>query len=222
MAGIVNPRPRVFLVDDHELTRAGARHFLGDAFDVVGEANGVDQAVAGIRQLRPDIVLLDMHLEGGTGVEVATQVRETHPDVRILALTVATSRRDVVRLFDIGVDGYLTKAAVGLDLPELVAQALCGAKPISRQVAAHLLDIDEDVIDMSGTSRLTPREREVVGLIARGFAYAEIGSELGITVKTLENHISHIFEKLGVASRYELAALARELGFSDTDGREYF
>lgn len=212
--------PRVFIVDDHELTRAGARHFLGDAYEVVGEAADVDGAVTGIRQLRPDIVLLDMRLEGGTGVEVATQVRETHPDVKILALTVATSRRDVVRLFDVGVDGYLTKAAVGIDLPELVAEALRGVKPISRQVAAHVLDIDEEVKDTSGVSRLTPREREVVGLIARGFTYSEIGAELGIAVKTLENHISHIFEKLGVASRYALGALARETGFANPDDNE--
>jgi DNA-binding NarL/FixJ family response regulator len=215
MAGTMSNRPRVFIVEDHELTRAGARHFLGDRFEVVGDASGVGDAVTGIRQLRPDIVLLDLRIEGGTGIDVAAEVRETHPDVKLLALTVSTSRDDVVRLFDIGVDGYLTKAAVGIDLPGLVEDALRGAKPISRQVAAYLLDIDEDVADDSGVSRLTPREKEVTALVARGYSYREAATELGISVKTLEKHVGHVFEKLGVASRYELDAVARDTGFVD-------
>ena len=95
----------------------------------------------------------------------------------------------------------------------LTREALRGAKPISRQVAAYLLDIDEDVTDESGVTRLTPREREVVALVARGFSYRDAAAELGISVKTLEKHIGHIFEKLGVASRYELDAVARDTGF---------
>lgn len=211
----MNDRPRVFIVEDHELTRAGARHFLGDRFEVVGEASNVGDAVTGIRQQRPDIALLDLRIEGGTGIDVAAEVRETHPGVKLLALTVSTSRDDVVRLFDIGVDGYLTKAAVGVDLPGLVEDALRGAKPISRQVAAYLLDIDEDVTDDSGVTRLTPREKEVTALVARGYSYREAAAELGISVKTLEKHVGHVFEKLGVASRYELDAVARDTGFLD-------
>lgn len=211
----MNDQPRVFIVEDHELTRAGARHFLGDRFEVIGEASSVGDAVTGIRQLRPDIVLLDLRIEGGTGIDVAAEVRETHPDVKLLALTVSTSRDDVVRLFDIGVDGYLTKAAVGVDLPGLVDDALRGAKPISRQVAAYLLDIDEDVTDDSGVTRLTQREKEVTALVARGYSYREAAAELGISVKTLEKHVGHVFEKLGVASRYELDAVARDTGFLD-------
>ena len=211
----MSDQPRVFIVEDHELTRAGARHFLGDRYAVVGEASSVADAVTGIRQLRPDIVLLDLRIEGGTGIDVAAEVRETHPDVKLLALTVSTSRDDVVRLFDIGVDGYLTKAAVGVDLPGLVEDALRGAKPISRQVAAYLLDIDEDVTDDSGVTRLTPREKEVTALVARGYSYREAAAELGISVKTLEKHVGHVFVKLGVASRYELDAVARDTGFVD-------
>lgn len=215
MEGVVTARSRVFLVEDHELTRAGAREFLGDRFEVVGEAESVSDAVTSIQALRPDIVLLDMRIVGGSGAEVVAQVRETHPDIKFLAVTVSTSRDDVVRLFDIGVDGYLTKAAVGAELPDLVDQALRGAKPISRQVAAYLLDIDEDVTDESGVTRLTAREREVVGSIARGFSYRETAAELDMAVKTLENHMGHIFRKLGVASRYELSEVARETGFLD-------
>jgi DNA-binding NarL/FixJ family response regulator len=214
MAGNMSGAPqRLFLVEDHELTRAGARHFIGDRYEIVGEAAGVDEAVSAITELEPDVVLLDIRIRGGSGAEVIERVRATHPDIVFLAVTVSTSRDDVVRLFELGVDGYLTKTAVGVELPDLIDQAIRGAKPISRQVAAYLLDIDEDVTDESGITRLTNRERDVVALIARGFTYRETGAELGISVKTLENHMANIFAKLGVASRYELAEVARETGF---------
>lgn len=217
MGGVVSGLPRVFLVEDHEITRAGARHYLGERYEIVGEAAAVSEAVTAIQETRPDIVLLDIRIVEGSGAEVVAQVRETHPDIKFLAVTVSTSREDVVRLFDIGVDGYLTKTAVGAELPDLVDQALRGSKPISRQVAAYLLDIDEDVTDESGITRLTPREREVVGLIARGFTYREAAAELEMSVKTLENHMASIFSKLGVASRYELAEVARHTGFIDPE-----
>jgi DNA-binding NarL/FixJ family response regulator len=217
MGRAMSGRPRVFLVEDHEITRAGARHYLGDAYEIVGEAASVSDAITAIQESRPDIVLLDIRIVGGSGADVVAQVRETHPEITFLAVTVSTSREDVVRLFDIGVDGYLTKTADGAELPNLVDQALRGSKPISRQVAAYLLDIDEDVTDESGVTRLTPREREVVGLIARGFTYREAAAGLEMSVKTLENHMASIFSKLGVASRYELAEVARQTGFIRPD-----
>jgi len=210
---------RVFLVEDEELTRVGARHFLEDRFDIVGESDNATDAVAMIRERVPDLVLLDLRILEGSGFDVIEQVRRTHPDIRFLVLTVSTSRSDVVRLFNLGVDGYLTKGSVGLDLPDLVDEALQGSRPISRQVAAYLLDIDEDVADDSAIRRLTPKEREVVVLIARGYTYRETATDLGIAVKTLENHIHNIFKKLGVASRHELAALAFETGFVDRTSR---
>ncbi len=214
MAGTVSGSPpRLFLVEDHELTRAGARHFVGDRYEIVGEADSVDEAVTSITTLEPDVVLLDIRIRGGSGIDVIEQVRATHPDITFLAVTVSTSRDDVIRLFELGVDGYLTKTAVGIELPDLIDAAIRGAKPISRQVAAYLLDIDEDVTDESGITRLTNRERDVVALIARGFTYRETAEELGISVKTLENHMANIFSKLGVASRYELTEVARETGF---------
>ncbi len=214
MAGAVTEeRARIFLVEDEHLTRVGTRTILEDAYDIVGEADNVTDAVEMIRYRKPDLVLLDIRIREGSGVEVLRQVRKTDPDIAFLAITVSTSRKDVARLFREGVDGYLTKQAIGPDLPDLVASALRGERPISRQVAAFLLDIDEDVADDSGIAKLTPREREVVVLIARGFTYRETAAELGMAVKTLENHIHHIFEKLGIASRYELSALAYGTGF---------
>lgn len=208
-------RARIFLVEDEHLTRVGTRTILADTFDIVGEADNVTDAVQMIRSRRPDLVILDIRIREGSGVDVLRQVRKTDPDIIFLAITVSTSRTDVARLFREGVDGYLTKQAIGPDLPDLVARALRGERPISRQVAGYLLDIDEGVDDESGIARLTPRERQVVVLIARGFTYRETGAELGISVKTLENHIHSIFEKLGIASRNELSALAYGTGFVD-------
>lgn len=208
-----NERRSIFLVEDEELTRVGARHFLEERYEIVGESDNVTDAVAMIREREPDLVLLDIRILEGTGVDVVEQVRRTHPEIRFLALTVSTSRDDVIRLLNVGVDGYLTKQAVGVDLPDLVEEALTGGRPISRQVAAYLLDIDEGVGADSDIERLTPREREVVALIARGYTYRETASDLGMAVKTLENHMRHIFDKLGVASRHELSALAYETGF---------
>lgn len=214
---MTSDRPRILLVDDHDTTRIGTRHYLEDRFDIVGEADDVDAAIELIRDRVPDLVVLDVRLPGGGGRAVVDAIRRTHPEVRFLAFTMSTSRDDVLRLLEAGVDGYITKTTYGSELPGLVDQALSGGRPISREVAAYLLDIDEDIVDASGIERLTPREREVVNLIARGYTYRETSARLGIAVKTLESHISRIFEKLGVASRHQLAALAYEAGFVRPD-----
>jgi DNA-binding NarL/FixJ family response regulator len=140
-------RPRIFLVEDEHLTRVGTRTLLEGAYDVVGEADNVTDAVEMIRNRKPDLVILDIRIREGSGVDVLRQVRKTDPDIMFLAITVSTSRSDVARLFREGVDGYLTKQAIGPDLPDLMARALRGERPISRQVAGYLLDIDEDVED---------------------------------------------------------------------------
>lgn len=210
-------RSRVFLVEDEELSRAGARHYLSDRFDIIGEADNVTDAVDMILQRRPDLVLLDLRIKEGSGIDVIKQVRPTHPEIKFLALTVSTKRLDVLQLIGLGVDGYLTKGVIGVDLADCVQETLNGGRPISKQVAGFVLDINENITDESGIGRLTPRQREVARLIARGYTYRETASSLGISVKTLENHISSIFEKLGVASRHELSALAYETGFIGGD-----
>jgi DNA-binding NarL/FixJ family response regulator len=140
-------------------------------------------------------------------------VRRRKPSIRFLAFTVSTSRDDVVRLLQAGVEGYVTKATFGSELPDLVEMAAAGARPISPDVAGYLLDIDEGIVPAAGIERLTPRERDVVRLIARGYTYRETSDRLGISVKTLETHMHHIFDKLGIATRHELSALAFETGF---------
>jgi len=200
-------RPRLLLVDDHDVVRVGTRALLEEHFDVVGEADNVDSALELIAEREPDIVLLDVRLPGGGGAAVITQVRKTMPELCIVAFTVSTSRLDVVTLMNAGVNGYLTKSTHSEDLVDLLESALAGNKPVSKEVAGYLLDIDDQIDTGTGIERLTPREREVVNLIARGYTYRETAATLEISVKTLETHMSHIFEKLGIASRYELTAL---------------
>lgn len=210
-------KPRIFVVEDEALSRAGVHHYLGDDFDIVGEADSVSDAVTKIRDLVPDLVLLDLRIKEGTGSDVIEQVRETHAGIKFLALTVSTSRLDVLRLLSVGVDGYLTKGVIGADLPDRVTEALNGGRPISKQVAGYALDINENISEESDIDRLTKRQLEVTHLIARGYTYREAAGTLGISVKTLEKHMHSIFDKLGVASRHELSALAYESGLFDTD-----
>lgn len=186
---------------------------LDETFDIVGEAADVESAVAGIVDTDPELVVLDVKLPGGGGSAVIERVRDLRPDVQFMALTVSSSREDVVHMMRAGVDGYITKTTLTDELPSLIDQTLSGLRPVSPDVAAFLLDIDEDIAAGSTIKRLTPREREVVNLIARGYSYRETANRLGISVKTLESHMGNIFEKLSVASRHELAALAYEEGY---------
>lgn len=209
---------RIFLVDDHEIVRAGMRAILERCFDLVGEAGDAESAISQIIDVNPDVVVLDVKLPGGGGKRVIEGVRHVRPNIRFMALTVASSREDVAQMMHAGVDGYVTKATLGEEeLPDLVLQTAVGRKPVSPDVAGYLLDIDEDIASDSPINRLTPKEREVVNLIARGYTYREAAERLYITVKTLEKHMGSIFGKLSVASRHELAALAFEKGYLGPD-----
>lgn len=210
---------RIFLVDDHDVVRAGMKAVLDDRYDIVGEAADVSEAVAGILETSPELVILDVKLPGGGGAAVIQGVRDRLPDVRFMALTVSSSRDDVANMMHAGVDGYITKTTMSTELPNLIEQTAAGQRPVSPDVAAFLLDIDEDIAIGSTIERLTPREREVVNLIARGYSYRETAHRLSISVKTLESHMGNIFEKLSVASRHELAALAYEEGYVEGPGR---
>jgi len=149
---------------------------------------------------------------------VAEAVKKKAPNIKLLAFTVSTKAADVRRMLQAGVDGYVVKMTEGFELIEQIDLALAGGRPMSRYVANYSLQIDDVAATTSELEELTPREREVVTLIARGFRYREIAEELGISVKTLETHMAHIFEKLGVASRHELTRIAFETGFVDPDG----
>lgn len=206
-------RPRVFLVEDHPLTLFGLEKYLEDRYVLTGSASEASAAIDLILERQPDLVLLDVHFPGGGGAAVIEAVKPQAPEIKFLAFTVSTSANDVVKLFKAGVDGYVVKTTEGFELEEQIDKALAGGRPVSRYVAGHLLKIDDVASTHSEIESLTPREREVVTLIARGFKYREIAQDLGISQKTLETHMSHVFDKLGVASRSEVTHIAFESGF---------
>lgn len=204
---------RVFLVEDHPLTLFGLQKFLEERYVLAGSASEAGAAIQLILERKPDLVLLDVQFPGGGGAAVIEAIKPKEPDIKFLAFTVSTSAEDVVRLFKAGVDGYVVKTTEGFELEEQIEEALSGGRPVSRYVAGHLLKIDDVATTQSELESLTPREREVVTLIARGYKYREAADDLGISQKTLETHMKHVFEKLGVVSRSEVTRLAFETGF---------
>jgi DNA-binding NarL/FixJ family response regulator len=211
--------PRVFVVDDHAMVRAGVRAELGDDVAVVGEAADVASAVDGIRASRPDVVLLDVHMPGGGGREVLETLRSELPDVRWLALSVSDAAEDVIAVIRAGARGYVTKTISGPDLLDAVRRVADGDVVFSPRLAGFVLDAFsaagavaaepavEDPTD-PGLDLLSAREREVMQLLARGYTYREIGSRLFISVKTVESHASNVLRKLQLSNRNELTRWA--------------
>jgi len=208
---------RVFIVEDHPIVRRGLVDLISGHHEVVGSADSASAAIEMIVDRWPDLILLDVHFSGGGGEAVAKAVRNVIPEVKILCFTVSTSRPDVVRMFNAGVDGYIVKSSEEQELLVAIEATLAGRRPVSREVAGFLLDIDADAPEADGLEKLTPREREVVELIARGYSYRETASTLGMAVKTLENHMGSIFRKLNAQSRHEITRIAFETGFLRPD-----
>ncbi|HJQ94544.1 MAG TPA: response regulator transcription factor [Acidimicrobiia bacterium] len=206
-------RPRVFIVEDHPLMLYGIQKVLEDRYDLVGAASEAAPAIEMILEREPDLVLLDVHFDGGGGSAVIEAVKGHGRQTKFLAYTVSTSADDVVRMFRAGVDGYVVKRADEFELADNIDQVLAGGRPVSRYVANYLMQIDDVASSNSELESLTPKEREVMTLIARGYKYREVAKELNISIKTLEAHMKHIFDKLGVASRHQVTRLAFETGF---------
>jgi DNA-binding NarL/FixJ family response regulator len=206
--------PRVFLVDDHELFRSGVRAELGDAVDVVGEASEVDAAVEMILERRPDVVLLDVHMPDGGGRAVVQRVTPQAPEVRFLALSVSDAAEDVIGVIRAGARGYVTKTISPDELAAAVRRVADGDAVFSPRLAGFVLDAfasrpDVPVADPE-LDQLTNREREVLRLLARGYAYKEIAKELYISIKTVETHVSNVLRKLQMSNRYELSRWAAD------------
>jgi DNA-binding NarL/FixJ family response regulator len=210
-------RSRVFVVEDHDIVRLGLEKLVDERFELVGSADNVLSAIELIRERNPDVVLLDVALPGGGGALVVEALHRTHPDIKFLAFTVSTRREDVVRLMRAGASGYVVKTTDRHQLISLIDEVLAGGIPISPEVAGYLLDIDDERHQRDTFGLLTKREREVATYIARGYTYREGAEAMEMSVKTLETHLRHIFEKLGVTSRYELAEAAFGSGFVQPD-----
>ncbi|MBN2113259.1 MAG: response regulator transcription factor [Acidimicrobiia bacterium] len=204
---------RVFVVDDHRLFLAGVRAELGERFDLVGEAVDVDEAIEAITRLAPDVALVDVHMPGGGGTAVVRAATASSPEVKFLALSVSDAAEDVIAMIRAGARGYVTKSIAADDLAEAVRRVHAGDAVFSPRLAGFVLDafaaatppdLDPDL------DRLTDREREVLRQIARGYAYKQVARRLGISVKTVESHVSAVLRKLQLSNRHELTRWATE------------
>lgn len=208
----------VVLVDDHDMFRAGVRASLADKVNILGEAADVPSAISVVRQVRPAVVLLDVHLpggQGGGGAEVARECADLAPGTRFLALSVSDAAEDVVAVIRAGARGYVTKSITPSALVDAVSRVAGGDAVFSPRLAGFVLDAfgaagaEPEVAD-DELDRLTNREREVMRLIARGRSYREVAAELFISVKTVETHVSAVLRKLQLSSRHELTRWAAQ------------
>ena len=211
-------RPRVFIVDDHGMFRSGVRSELSGDVEIVGEADDVAPAIAGISQCLPDVVLLDVHLPGGGGQAVVAAVKPDHPEVRFLALSASDAPEDVIAVIRAGARGYVTKTISGPELVDAIRRVAAGDAVFPPRLAGFVLDafasgvaadVDRPSFD-DELDQLTAREREVLRLIARGYTYREVARELFISVKTVETHVSSVLRKLQLSSRHQLTRWAAE------------
>jgi DNA-binding NarL/FixJ family response regulator len=204
---------RVVLIDDHELFRAGVRGEIATSVDIVGEAGTVAEAVPLIRELDPEVVLLDVHLPDGGGEGVIAGVTQERPAVKFLALSVSDAAEDVIGVIRAGARGYVTKTISGAELQDAIERVAQGDAVFSPRLAGFVLDAfraGEPLGSDSELDTLTPREREVLQLIARGYRYKEIAARLHLSIKTVEAHVSSVLRKLQLSSRHELSRWAQQ------------
>jgi DNA-binding NarL/FixJ family response regulator len=206
--------PRVVIVDDHKLFRSGVRAELEPLLEILAEAGTVEDAEAAIVQHDPDVVLLDVHMPGGGGVEVIRRAAAAGLRSTFLALSVSDAAEDVIAVIRAGARGYVTKNITPGDLADAVRRVHEGDAVFSPRLAGFVLDAftgpapqPESELDL-----LTPREREVLQHIARGYMYKEIGLRLEISPKTVEAHVSSVLRKLQLSSRHELTRWATDRG----------
>jgi DNA-binding NarL/FixJ family response regulator len=214
---------RVAIVDDHELFRAGVRGQVEPGVEVVGEAAGVEEAVQLIEREKPDVVLLDVHMPEGGGVEVLRRASELDSPPRFLALSASDAAEDVIAVIRAGARGYVTKSISAAELLDAIERVRGGDAVFSPRLAGFVLDAfaggpeapeaEAGGEDESDVDQLTPREREVLRHLARGYLYKEIAQRLGISVKTVEAHVSVVLRKLQLSNRHQLSrwAAARRL-----------
>lgn len=211
---------RIVVVDDHTLFRRGLTALLArDAqFEVVGDAADAGEALRRVTELRPDLVLLDNHLPGVNGVDVLPALREAAPEVRVLMLTVSEDGQDLAAALRGGACGYLLKTIEGDALAAAIRRAMRGENVIADEMTGKLVAAFQAAGTPSAApaarpeSLLSPRELEILRLIAQGASNKEIGRELGIAETTVKIHVQHLLRKLGLSSRVQAAVYASEHG----------
>ena len=201
----------VYLVDDHRLFLSGVKAELAEEFRIVGSAFDVDTAIVEIRGLNPDVVLVDVHMPDGGGIAVVEGVTESNPDVKFLALSVSDQAEDVIAMIRAGARGYVTKTIEPPDLADAVRRISAGDAVFSPRLAGFVLDAFAGAIppeEDPELDQLTLREKDVLRLIARGFAYKQVARKLEISIKTVETHVSSVLRKLQLSNRHELSRWA--------------
>ena len=204
---------KIFIVDDHDLFRAGVRAELPEDLDVIGDASEVEPAIEMIRERQPDLVLVDVHMPAGGGRAIIEGVHATHPEIRFLAISASDAPEDVVATVRAGARGYVTKTVSPADLGEAIRRVVEGDAVFSPKLAGFVLDAfaSIEVKDLDpDLDKLTKREREVLQHIARGYTYREVGEQLFISTKTVENHMSAVLRKLQLSNRRELTRWAQD------------
>ncbi len=206
---------RVVVADDHALLRAGTRQILESAGDieVVGEAADAEEAVACCAAQRPDVLLLDVRMPGGGGLEAARRLADEQPEVAVVVLSAYDDDGYVRAALASGVAGYLLKTATGAELVQAVRSAAAGTTVLDPALSRRLADGQSEPAGL-----LTDREVEVVALVAQGLANKAVAQRLGISVRTVEGHLNHVFSRLGLTSRTELVRWALEGGVSQVAG----
>ena len=202
---------KVYLVDDHRLFLSGVKAELAEEFRIVGTAYDVDSAIEEIRGYRPEVVLVDVHMPDGGGIAVVEGVIKTNPDVKFLALSVSDRAEDVIAMIRAGARGYVTKTIDPDDLSTAIHRVHAGDAVFSPRLAGFVLDAFAGAIpsdDDPELDQLTTREKDVLRLIARGFAYKQVARKLNISIKTVETHVSSVLRKLQLSNRHELARWA--------------
>ena len=202
---------KVYLVDDHRLFLSGVKAELSEEFRIVGSSHDVDTAIAEIRGYNPEVVLVDVHMPDGGGIAVIEGVAETNPDVKFLALSVSDQAEDVIAMIRAGARGYVTKTIEPPELADAIRRIHTGDAVFSPRLAGFVLDAFAGAIpsdDDPELDQLTAREKDVLRLIARGFAYKQVARKLDISIKTVETHVSSVLRKLQLSNRHELARWA--------------
>ncbi len=204
---------KVFLVDDHQLFLSGVKAELDASFELVGVASDVDDAIEDIQALQPDVVLIDVHMPGGGGLAVVKAVHEAFPEMKFLALSVSDAAEDVIAMIRAGARGYVTKSIQPDELAAAIRRVHDGDAVFSPRLAGFVLDAFAEVVPAPldpELDQLTPREKEVLRQIARGYSYKQVARRLSISIKTVESHVSAVLRKLQLSSRYELTRWATD------------
>ncbi len=208
---------RVFLADDHPVVRQGLRTFLEsrDGIDVVGDAGDGEAAVAAVERLRPDVVLMDLVMPGLSGVDAIARIREHSPETRVVVLTSFASDDQVIPAVQAGAAAYLLKDVEPTGLEAAIRLVHQGEALLDPQITARVMEEVAHPPPTGDLASLTPREREVLGLLARGLSNRELADTLVVSEKTVKTHVSNILMKLGVHDRTQAALLAVREGLVD-------